>query len=333
MRRGQFVIIYAIVFLGLIMGVMMKQYRNRVVIDERARLEDAFLNASDSAAEELALGIDTDLESTLMNTSDLFFHSLVANLNLYKDEDMENEINLYVPILAVTMDDGFYLCILERVNEGGEVLLKRRWTECIPYSYEDANYIYRFSTSGKVTVYDKLMLKEYRTTFDEVDNSPVLSAQFASSAVFASEDNFNAIKYASIVSSVEKRVTLAMNTQAYIAGDLGMNIAYACPSFLDVLPEDAAGTFLAIYQGLPSKANVSYTYNGVKAASFVKEKQLYYVADPVGTAYYRLAHKAGCAHLTGSERERIDRETAIHVYGAYGCPDCILPVEGFMSPP
>lgn len=333
MRRGQFVIIFAIIFLGLIMGVMMKQYRNRVVIDERARLEDAFLNASDAAAEELALGIGTDLESTLMNTSDLFFHSLVANLNLYKNEDLESEINLYVPILAVTMEDGFYLCILERVSEGGNVLLRRRWTECIPYSFEDAEYIYRFNTSGTVTVMQKTGMWQYVLTYDEVSSDPVLSAQFASSAVFTSQDNFDAVMYSSIVSSVEKRVSLALNTQAYIAGDLGLNIAYACPSFLDILPKDAAGTFFAIYQGLPSREKISYTYNGVKAASFVKEKQLYYVADPVGTDFYRLAHKAGCAHLTGSERERIDRETAIHVYGAYGCPDCILPVEGFMSPP
>ena len=315
------------------MGVVIKQYRNHVVVEERALLEDAFLNAADTAADELALGFATDVESTLVNTSNLFFHSLVANLNLQNDEDMENEINLYVPILAVTMDEGFYLCILERIDEGGEKLLKRRWTECMPYSFEDTDYVYRFTAGGHVTVYDKFMHQTYDLTYQEVKTNSALSAQFASSIVFSSEEQFETVKYASICSSVEKQVTIALNSQAYIAGDFGVNIAYSCPSFLDVLPKNAVGTFLAVYQGLPSKMKAAYTFNGVKAASFIKEKQYFYVAEPQGGAYYRLAHKAGCVHLDGTEREGIDMETAIHVYGAYGCPDCISPVEGFMSPP
>ena len=333
MRRAHFVMIFAIAFLANIMSVANNQFRNRIVIDERARLEDAFLSAADSAAEELALGFRTDLTSTLSNISELFFHTLSAGLAGFGDEDTELELALYVPVLAVTMEDGFYLCVLERADIGGETLLVRRWTECMPYAFEDSSYVYRFLTTGPVMVYDKRMKKTYELTLEQVQNDPVLSAQFASSQVFASEENFKTYRQAAIVNSIEKRVTLALNRQAYLAGDFGCNISYACPSFLDVLPEGAAGAFVAVYQGLPSRVKTSYTYSGVKSASFIKEKQLYYVAEPEGGAYYRLAHREGCAHLTGSERERIDRETAIHVYGAYGCPDCILPVEGFMSPP
>ena len=333
MRRGHFVILFAIVFFASVLSVALKQYRNRIVTEERARLEDAFLNASDAAAEELAIGMDTDFESTLNNTSSQFFEALIAELGLYNDEDGANEANLYVPVLAVTEEEGFYLCVLERVTEGSETLLKRRWTECLPYAFEDTEYVYRFSTGDGVTLIDKGTQVQFRTSYSDVTANPVLMAQFAGSPVFVSEDAFITYRQASIVSSIEKQINIALNKQAYLAGDYGINIMYACPSFIEVIPEDATGMFIAMYQGLPSKANVSYTYSGVKAASFIKEKTYYYVADPVGSDYWRLAHREGCSHLTGGERERIERDTAVRVYGAYGCPDCIAPVEGFMYPP
>lgn len=332
MRRGHFIILFAIIFFATILPVALRQYRNRVVSEERARLEDAFLSAADSAAEELALGMDADFESTLMNVSELFFASLTAELGLHDDEDGAGEAALYVPVLAVTMKDGFYLCILERVDRGAGTVLERRWTECLPYTHEDSGYIYRFDTEGGVTVYQKSTQKQYHTSYSEVAGDPVLSAQFASGGVFASEDSFRTVMRASIVASIEKQITLALDKQAYIAGELGNGIMYACPSFLDILPDDAAGAFIALYQGLPSRAKVSYTYSGVKAASFIIEKPYYHVADPEPGKYYRLAHKEGCPHLTGTEYV-LDKETAIRVYGAYGCPECILPVEGFIYPP
>lgn len=333
MRRGHFVIIFAIVFLASVVFVAVKQYRNRVVTEERARLEDAFLNASDAAAEELALGMAADFESTLNNTSELFFESLVAGLGLFDDEDGANEVNMYVPVLAVTVEDGFYLNILERVTEGGDTLIKRRWTECLPFAFEDANFIYRFTTGEEVKVYHKATQGQYSVTYSEVATNPTYAAFFAASQVFSSEDNFIMYRQASIVSSMEKQINIVLSRQAYLAGDFGVNIMYACPSFIDVIPEDAAGMFVAIYQGLPSKAKATYTYSGVKSASFIKEKTFYYVAEPTAGNYYRVAHKEGCVHLTGMELEHIDRATAVRVYGAYGCPDCILPVEGFMYPP
>lgn len=333
MRRGHFVILFAIIFFTSMLSVALKQYRNRLVTEERARLEDAFLNATDTAAEELALGMDADFESTLSNTAEKFFEALTAELGLYNDEDGANEANLYVPVLVVTVEDGFYLCVLERVTEGGETLIKRRWTECLPYAYEDAQYIYRFTTGEDVTILHKATKMQYRTSYSGVAANAALMAQFATGHVFDSEDSFVTYRQASIVSSIEKQMNIVLNRQAYLAGDFGTNIMYACPSFLDVIPENAAGMFIALYQGLPSKAKASYTYSGVKAASFIREKTYYYVAEPVGGNYYRLAHKAGCVHLTGMETGHIDRETAIRVYGAYGCPDCILSVEGFMYPP
>lgn len=333
MRRGHFVIIFAIVFLASVLSVAVKQYRNRIVTEERVRLEDAFLNASDTAAEELALGMSADFESTLNNTSDLFFEALVADLGYFDDEDGANELNMYVPVLAVIAEEGFYLNILERVTEGGETLIKRRWTECLPYAYEDADFVYRFTTGDKFTVYKKATQEQRTVDYYAVAAIPGLAAWYAPSPLFVSEENFITYRQASIASSIEKQIDIVLSRQAYLAGDFGMNIMYACPSFVDIIPEDAAGMFVAIYQGLPSKAKSSYTFSGVKSASFIKEKMLYYVAKPAAGQYYRLAHKYGCVHLIDVEKEHVDRATAIRVYGAYGCPNCILPVEGFMYPP
>ena len=76
------------------------------------------------------------------NAADRFFCSLAVSTN----RDVE-ELMVYVPLLLVTCDDGFYLNILSL--DGG--MLSRRWTECLPYAYEDNEFLYRLCLDGEIT--------------------------------------------------------------------------------------------------------------------------------------------------------------------------------------
>lgn len=333
MRRGHFILIFCIIFFGSLIGLGVREYRNRALTKERLEIEDAFVKAADVAAGDLALGMNNDLEETLSRVSEDFFASLSANLYLYEDVERSTEVALYVPLLVVTDTEGFYLCVLERVSSTEGTVLSRRWTECLPYTYEDEEFLYRLYLDGRIRTVHKDSGEIVMTTYEEVLDSDALNAYYAGSRLFISEEEYAAVQRAAVAESIEKQVSIVLANQSYIAGSYGINISYTCPSFLSVIPVDSRGTFLALYQGLPSVVGVGYEYSGVKAASYIKEKTMYYVAEPQEGAYYRLAHKEGCAILHGGEVGPVESDVAVIAYGAYGCPSCISEVEGFVYPP
>lgn len=334
MKRGHFVLILCIFFFACLSMVVINQYRLRKAMTEREELEDAFIQAADVAAESMANGMSVSLEETLTAASDSFFSALSMNLFLYEDEGKSLEQEFYVPLLVATDVDGFYMCILEMVSTVEGSLLKRRWTECLPYTYEDARFVYRLYMNGRVDTFRKADGEIIQTSYSAVQSSTSLLAYYADSLVFAGgAENYKAVRRSAVASSIERNVSRALATQSYLAGNMDINISYTCPSFASVLREDIENMFIAIYQGFPSVFGTGYEYAGVKAASFIREKSMYYVNEPQGSAYYRLAHKEECAKVTSNSMGPMEQRKAIVDYGCYGCPDCIGERGGFMPPP
>ena len=333
MRRGHFILFFCFIFFGCLIGFGVRHYRNRVLSKERIEIEHAFVSASDVAAQKLALGANISLNERLENVSESFFATLSANLFLYEDEERATEAALYVPLLVVSDVEGFYLCVLERGDTPEGTMLVRRWTECMPYTYEDDQLMYRIYLDGRVRTVSKTNGEVVRTTYDEVKASAGLQSYYAQSKLFSSDEMYETIRRASVAASIESQVSAVLATQSYIAGTYGINISYTCPSFLSILPQEVEGTFIAIYQGMPSAIGTGYEHSGVRAASYIKEKSLYYVSEPRVGEHYRLAHKSGCEWLSEGSVGPVERDIAIVTYGCYGCPKCIGWQEGFVTPP
>ena len=314
-------------------GFGIREYRNQVLREESIRIEDAFVKASDTAVRNLAQGIRNNPESVLIKVSEDFFTSLSANLYLYEDEERSVEASLYVPLLAVTDVEGFYVCVLSKSNTSQGNLITRKWTECLPYLYEDSNFTYRLYLDGRIKSIHKVTGEIVTTSFEEVMSNSNLKNYYNNQKLFNSEEEYKSVRRSAVAKSIETQVSVIFTTQSYIAGDCGVSISYTCPSFLSVIPEDVAGTFLAIYQGFPSVVGAGYEYSGVQAASYIKEKTLYYVTKPQNGDYYRLAHKKECENCDENAIGPVERDVAVITYGAYGCPMCTTEADGFMSPP
>ena len=330
MRRGHFVLIFVILFAISLINFILDQSKYRKVLEERQRIESAFTAATELASEELALGLEQNAENVLINISSSFFTALSANMNYFDEEDLAAEESLYVPLLVVVGEEGFYLCILEREVKDSETILSRRWTECIPYTYIDDVYIYTLTLDGKIKSVRKEDGEIIKTDYQSIEKSASLQAYYSSGTLWGKHD-FESLLYSSVVTSVEKHVSMVLAEQSYIVGSSGMYISYTCPSFLDVIPRDAVGTVIALYQGIPSTVDTGIEYSGMKTASYLKEADRYYVGE--SDSYYMLAHRKDCMELEGTEIGPLSSEEAISGYGAYGCPLCISQMEGFCSPP
>ena len=334
MRRGHLIIIFVTIFMGVLSVLGVRQYKYKLVREERVRLEEALTKASDVAVNCLADGLLTDTTDTLSKVSTAFFTALSENLYWYPDEERSMETSLYVPLLVVTAPDGFYLCLLERTVSSTEgSILARRWTECYPYTYQDSDYIYRLYLDGRVRTVSKEDGTIINTSYKEVKSSVAMEVYYKDSKVFLSEESFKAVQRSAVASSIEERVSVALAEETYIAGLRGINVSYTCPEFLSVLDDDMQGSFLAIYQGMPSVVGDSYYFSGVRTAAFLKKKDLYYVEEPKEGRYYSLAHRKGCMSIDMEVIGPMERDMAVETYGAYGCPDCLYEYDGFSFPP
>ena len=212
-------------------------------------------------------------------------------------------------------------------------VLARRWTECYPYTYEDSYFIYRLYLDGRVHTISKEDGTVVNTSFEDVKGSVPMKTYYKDSAVFLSEESRDAVLRSAVASSIEERVSGALADETYIAGSYGINVSYTCPEFLSFIGDEVKSSLMVVYQGMPSYASDRFSYNGVRAAAFLSEKPYYYVEDPCNGRYYSLAHRKGCADISGEVSGPVDRDMAVESYGAYGCPACTYEYDGFSFPP
>lgn len=330
MRRGHFVFFICLFFLGAVSLMLVNQYRINKATSERRDLENALVQAAEVATESLTERTSFAMETMLDEVSRSFFSALSMNLFLNEKMEKRMEQEFYVPLLIITDVDGFYMCILEIVDTAEGSLIKRRWTECIPYVYEDESFFYRFFLDGRVYSLSKANEEVVYTSYGEVRKDNSLLSYYDGSQVFVDEEKYNEVKRMAVVSSIEQSASRALSNQSYIAGQVDINISYTCPSFASILREDAEQMFMAIYQGFPSVLGVGYEYGGVQTASYIKEKDVYYVTEQ---SYYRLAHKEGCVELSGESIGPMEYNRAVSEFGCYGCPKCIGERKGFVTPP
>lgn len=316
--------LFAIFFFLCLAATALRQFRYEQGAREKDRIDASVLFAADAAAEAL-LGAGENLPSMLGSASERFFSSLGVAMG--EDGDM---LLVCVPLLIVTCDDGMYLNVLSL--EGG--MLVRRWTECLPYIYEDDAFFYRLSLDGEITSRKKDMGEIVRTTYEEVAADGHLMAYYHPSRLFESEDAYRETLWASVAGSVEREAEIALSEESYLAGEAGYCISYAAPSFLNVFPENYGRSFAAVYQGFPGDYGTGFSHVGVTASSYTVAKGEYYVTTAQSAGkYYGVAHHEGCVHMAGGEIGPVDQDYAVRIYGAYGCPYCIGENEGFAFAP
>ena len=327
--------IFGLLFLALFIGAFADKLIYEDAFATKKEADYALQIATDAAAEHLARAYqNTDMADYLEGASEEFFRSLAAGFSLYEDEDEKEGLYYYVPILVVTTSEGFYVNYLAEVDIDGAVGVKRVWTECQPYNYNDKNFVYRFFLDDRIMIYEKLTGDLVDTTKADVFASPAMLNSLSTGKVFLSEDNYAQYKRATISNSVATMVERVVNEHSRIAGQFGYNVLYSVPDFFnDFSPSQTYPSFVAVFQGYPVSWNKEVIYNNVSSsAAHITLAQRFVVEISNSLERpFSVYHKPGCVHigLYGKVLDGLfEEKEAIRTYGAYACGKCFEENEG-----
>lgn len=243
-----------------------------------------------------------------------FYESLFANFGVIGNVHLENKLKGYIPVILIVDTDGFYIYYFHTYESDGETLLGQKWTEKIPYVYQEGNFIYKFTLGSYVTLYDKASNILYEGKHRD------LSVQFPE-ALSANEEKFDTVRRNAIIDAIEKSMNYYINLHNRIAYQFGITYQFWLPRIdktewyrtIDDI------SMLVIFQGYPYNAGSLDTYNRYAlGGARIKKSTAFYITEGNGIKYY---HKERCSRI-GSFREAYYTKEECALKGAFPCPEC-----------
>jgi len=315
MKLTNLAIIFFIIELTLI-TVLDLRTNNLTAVSNRRIEYDKEL---DSAIEDGVMNlVEVDTKRSLVLNKDAavnqFYESLFANFGVIGNGQAEKKLKGYIPVILITDTDGFYLYYADTYTVSGETLLSQKWTEKMPYAYQDGNLIYRFTLGTYVTLYDKSTNAIYEGEYKD------LAAQFPGS-ILTNDETFDTVRRNAIIGAIEQSMNNYINLHNSIAYQYGITYQFWLPQIdkTDWYRTIDDISMLVIFQGYPYTPASMDTYNryALGGARITKSK-VYYITETNGLKFY---HKADCPHVSTSGIAYYTKEECA-LEGAYPCPDC-----------
>ena len=317
------------IYLILEVPIIVEKQIYEKVLQEKQTLDNALVCATDSETNALRFVYGGETKTKLEITSEHFFQAL----SLFLNYEMEMT-SLCVPVFVVADVEGFYVSYLkESKNEQGESIVKRVWSECIPYVYSDNAYIYRIFLDDTIYAIHRRNHNVIETSFHEVKNQVELYELFEEGNLFVSEEAYQEKKRSAIITSLESTMTQILNTNNQIMEQYGIHTYFHVPTFFDTYEPTVSPSVIAVFQGWPISINGKMVYsNCAVSASFLKEKQKYIVEIPNSLEQpFAVFHQPSCKKI-GMYGKVLNQtyylEDAIKQYGAYACPICFSSLDG-----
>lgn len=273
----------------------------------------------DSAIEDGVMNlVEVDSKRNLVLNKEVavnqFYESLFANFGVIGNGQAENKLKGYIPVILITDTDGFYINYSDTYVSNGETLLGQKWTEKMPYAYQDGNLIYSFTLGTYVTLYNKSTNAIYEGEYKD------LAAQFPES-IMTNVETFDTIRRNTIIGAIEQSMNYYINLYNKIASQYGITYQFWLPQIekTDWYRTIDDISMLVVFQGYPYTPASMDTYNryALGGARITKSK-VYYITEENGLKYY---HKAECPHVNISGIAYYTKEECA-LEGAYPCLEC-----------
>lgn len=313
------IISFALMFLCFVLP----QYFNAVASDralahtEKERI--IYNNALDGAVEDAVSGLaeyDSGDEIYLNKDAavECFFQSLYSGFGILEDEERQEWMKLYVPIVLVTDEDGYYIYHNYQVTGDDGKHIYQEWSEKCAYSFVYQKYVCAFTLTNQLRVLDTESGSCYEGNFHD------LKGQLPEIPFLASDASYQTVRQMAVADCISESMEYYMNQHNRIARDYGISYQFFLP---DIPDEDWARTIsdvsvMVLFQGYPYES-IDGFYNRVEtSAARILKKKYYYITRSDGILYY---HESSCSKVTDrSVPYESTKECA--ALGAYPCQDC-----------
>lgn len=334
MKVYHFVLIFLLFFFVTVIKTDINIGKLKTVENEKEKLttdiDSATWDAINHLANSGAYGTNMIKKDEVVNT---FLSSLYSSLGIMSDIDAQKEIEMYIPVILICDTDGYYVYYYDKYKTSdGLTGTSRKWSEKMPYFYEDDNFIYRFTLNDMVTIYDKNNLLPDDSLLLNINYKEIQTGddyttfrQVHSDCILLDDETFNLVRKGAILNHLEKTMAYYSNNHNEIAQANGITYHFSFPAGNE---NEWAGyiddvSVLVVFQGYPYGADHNYTFNKIASCGAnVTKKSVYYVEKK---GWYHLAHKDGCPKLKDSTTvldETFDNIEDCVKMGAY-CDDCI----------
>jgi hypothetical protein len=265
-----------------------------------------------------------------------FFNSLYASMGITDNPEKQGLLNNYVPVIAVTYEDGYYIYFSEELKGSDNYMYtNKRWSEKFPYYYEDDDFIYSFTLTDKLTIYDKKNLLDttkeqtvFTLDYHELSTAEEYAAFRAKrpGSFLLKDEDFYLIRKGTIINCIEKSLSYYCNKHNKIAQQLNITYNFALPVVDDsewVRSIDNP-SIVVLFQGYPYGDGSTDTYNRFAiSGSNIKKDIVYYLEQK---SWYYVYHKEGCSELSKDGLVFLDEPyytvSDCAKKGAYACPYC-----------
>ena len=299
---------------------------------------DFYMDQAMESTVETMMQVDsTGIETMNMDKAvDIFFSSMFASLGILSDPVAQERFRAYVPVIAVTAEDGYYLMYSdEYLGTDGYSYISRRWTEKMPYSYEDDDFIYRFSLGTDAILFDKNNIMDPTGTVKLFDTNALairtqeeyaaLRTRLSSGSFLIDEEGFSLVRQQAIITQMEKNISWYLSRHNDIAAHFGITYQFNLPvaSTSDWAKTIEGPGIIIVFQGMPLIEDATKVYNRMAfSGAGVRKGRVYYIEQD---GWYYLYHLEGCRMLEGNLNIRKEHYYSVKQcseMGCFACPIC-----------
>lgn len=303
--------------------------------DAYALIERSFYAAADAAGEALCRYGGSEIITDKAVAYDTFVQSMYAALGILDSPAKREEFLSYIPLFGVLTNEGFYVYMEdEYVRADGYRYMTKNWSECMPYSFYDEDFVYRFALDGTVTILDRNGLIDgtvrlYKANQFELANDSLyitLRSLRPDSFLFDAE-KYLLVKQTAVTETVTDAIRYFVNNHNRIAKAKGITYDFAIPVI-----DNAAWSrgieqpgVLVMIQGYPVDVAGQLFFNCYAFVGSQLYKQEPYYLTAWG--WHPTYHRRNCEKLSYA-----DEEVFLHPFysieecveqGAYACEECI----------
>ncbi len=336
MKMYHFILIFILIAIPYILISDIKTNDFKAVVKNKKQIDQNLDTAMDDGVTSLVQLIDKNIIINKDEAVNSFFISLEASFGVLDDKENREKLGLYVPVVIVTMENGYYIFYSDEYKNSGRTYISKRWSERQAYSYEDNDFIYGFTLGNVITIFDKNGLLEqsqekvvYQGDYRDLRSKPEYAAlrDVRPDSFLLSDEAFLAVRKNTILSCLEDSMAYYTSRHNRIAQQYGITYHFAFPSVKEWEWEGYLdnNSMFSVFQGYPYGDEAGETYNRfTSAASKISKDHVYYLEQK---DWYKVYHKPVCTQIeTGiiviRDEPYFNEESCVQE-GAYACPLCI----------
>lgn len=271
---------------------------------------DAMNDAVDTAVSSIVENANsaTELSSNFEGCVNNFYQNLYASFGAIDNEILQQDLQIYTPVLAVADVDGFYILYNDTSADGK--LVKKK-TMKLPYTKtfdkgtdgSVLHYTVNFTIGEDITVIMRNDDTIYKGSYSELKTKfpDTILAQKYDKTILAKPGTFTDWRNQVISQSICEQMNYYVRRNNKIAADFGITYNFSLPATAATELSNGISnvTFIALFQGYPYGAGLSDVYNKFcVSGAHVSKVHVYYVRpvqEADGLHYYY--HKPECREL------------------------------------